>query len=38
MKLRSLTKHIRDQNWFAVGLFVFIIHLPPLIPAKAGIQ
>ena len=25
MRLRSLTKHIREQNWFAVGLDFFIV-------------
>jgi len=25
MRLRSLTKHIRDQNWFAVALDFFIV-------------
>ncbi len=25
MLLRSLTKHVRDQNWFAVGLDFFIV-------------
>ena len=25
MRLRSLTKHIREQNWFAVALDFFIV-------------
>ena len=25
MRLRSLTKHVRDQNWFAVFLDFFIV-------------
>ena len=25
MRLRSLTKHVKDQNWFAVGLDFFIV-------------
>jgi len=25
MRLRSLTKHVKDQNWFAVALDFFIV-------------
>jgi len=25
MLLRSITKHVKDQNWFAVGLDFFIV-------------
>ena len=25
MLLRSITKHVREQNWFAVGLDFFIV-------------
>jgi len=25
MILRSVTKHVKDQNWFAVGLNVIIV-------------
>lgn len=36
MILRSITKHVREQNWFAVGIDFLIVVVGVYIGIKAG--